>query len=370
MNKNELLNLLDDTDNLAIEQFIGSNESKVVVNSSFQSVEYDYSWIDKIEETLVYLDNIIRNPKRFIMQEEEIVPVEKAKKISQETIKHLAQHTDLIQDVSEDGTITPSKVLNVNKEESFDIYENRFVISLLNNLNYFFKLRKEATASGSYAKKKRTMTYDGKSKLGKDEIKITLNMETNSFEDLSGASSSGESVEQRLAKIELVVADFLKTPFVKELANAAPVKSPIRKTNTILKNPNFQKALELWEFIEQYDVKDKKEVNDSHEKVDDEKTKNRMDMAFFLDYVILNESDSNKTFKEDKINRYALRKLINDFMINNRKYSEKEFKKILTEEFKLAHEKELKTDKEIIKKFKGLLKGYRKNKQDAFAYLR
>ena len=214
------------------------------------------------------------------------------------------------------------------------------------------------------------MTYNGKTKLGKDEVNITLNMETNSFEDLSGTSSSGESVEQRLAKIELVVADFLKTPFVKELSCAAPVKSPIRKTNTILKNPNFQKALELWEFIEQYDVKDKKEVNDSHEKVDDEKTKNRMDMAFFLDYVILNESDSNKTFKEDKINRYALRKLINDFMINNRKYSEKEFKKILTEEFKLAHEKELKTDKEIIKKFKGLLKGYRKNKQDAFACLR
>lgn len=51
------------------------------------------------------------------MQEEEVVPVEKAKKISQETIKHLAQHTDLIQDVDEDGTITPSKVLNVNKKK-------------------------------------------------------------------------------------------------------------------------------------------------------------------------------------------------------------------------------------------------------------
>ena len=74
MNKNELLNLLDDTDNLAMQQFIGSNESKVVVNSSFQSVEQDYSWIDKIEETIIYLDNIIRNPKKFIMQEEEIVP--------------------------------------------------------------------------------------------------------------------------------------------------------------------------------------------------------------------------------------------------------------------------------------------------------
>lgn len=370
MNKNELLNLLDDTDNKAIEQFCGSNDSHVVVNSSFQSVEYDYSWIDKIEETLVYLDNIIRNPKRFIMQEEEVVPVEKAKKISQETIKHLAQHTDLIQDVDEDGTITPSKVLNVHKEESFDIYENRFIISLLNNLNYFFTLRKQVTASGSYAKKKKVMTYTGKTKLGNEEVNISLNMETNLQEDLGGVSSSGESVEQRIAKIELVVGDFLKTPFVKELGNAVPVKSPIRKTNTILKNPNFQKALELWEFIEQYDVKDKKEVNDSNEKVDEEKTKNRMDGAFFLDYIILNEMDNNKTIKKDQINRYALKKLMEDFLANNRNRSMKEFKKILEEEFKLALAKEEKTDKEIIKGFKTLLKHYRKNKQDAFVYLR
>ena len=370
MNKNELLNLLDNTDNEAMQQFVGSNDSKVVVDSSYQSIEYDYSWIDKIEEKLVYLDNIIRNPKRFIMQEEEVVPVEKAKKISQETIKHLAQHTDLIQDVDEDGTITPSKVLNVHKEESFDIYENRFIISLLNNLNYFFQIRKEVTKSGSYANKKKVMNYNGKTTMGNEDINISVNMETTKHEDLAGVSSSGESVEQRLAKIEMVISDFLKTPFVRELGSAVPVKSPIRKTNTILKNTNFQKALELWEFIEGYDVKNKKENNTSDQQVDDEKTKNRMDMSFFLDYVIVNETENKKTYKEDQINRYALKKLINDFIINNRKYSENEFKKLITEEFKLAREKEYKTDKEIVKKFKTLLKGYRKNKQDAFAYLR
>lgn len=370
MNKSELLTILDETDNKAMQQFVGGNESKVVVDSSFQSVEYDYSWIDKIEETLQSLDNIVRNPRRFIMQEEEIVPVEKAKKISQETIKHLATHTNLIQDVDEEGTITPSKVLNIHKEESFDIYENRFVISLLNNLNYFFKLRKEATASGSYATKKKVMNYNGSTKLGSENVKISLNMETNLFEDLAGVSSSGESVDQRLARIEMIIGDFLKTPFVKELAQAVPVKSPIRKTNVILKNHDFQKALELWEFIERYDVKDKKEVNDTKQSVDEIKTKKNMDMSFFLDYVILNNFDNKKTYEEDQINRYALKKLINDFIVNNRKYSEKEFKKLLTEEFKLATENEKKTDKDIIKKFKGLLKGYNKNKQLAFSRLR
>ena len=370
MNKNELLNLLDNSDIGALQQFVGNNDSKTILDSSFQSIEYDYSWIDKIEDTLQSLDNIVRNPRRFIMQEEEIVPVEKAKKISQETIKHLAQHTDLIQDVDEDGSITPSKVLNVHKEESFDIYENRFVISLLNNLNYFFKLRKEATASGSYAKRKRIMNYSGKTKLGKEEVTMSLNMEANLFEDLSGVSSSGESVEQRLAKIELIISDFLKTPFIKELANAVPVKSPIRKTNVILKNQDFKKALELWEFIERYDVKDKKEINKNNESVDDNNLKNRMDVSFFLDYTILNDFDNRKTYKEDQINRYALKKLINEFVTNNRKYSEKDFKKLLAEEFKNVKDEEMKTDKSIIKKFDTLLKNYRKNKQKAFDYLR
>ena len=85
---------------------------------------------------------------------------------------------------------------------------------------------------------------------------------------------------------------------------------------------------------------------------------------------VLNELDNNKTYKKDQINRYALKKLMEDFIANNRNHSMKEFKKILQEEFKLALEKEEKTDKEIIKRFKNLLKHYRKNKQDAFAYLR
>ena len=90
----------------------------------------------------------------------------------------------------------------------------------------------------------------------------------------------------------------------------------------------------------------------------------------YLIELIKDSIDNNKTYKKDQINRYALKKLMEDFIANNRNHSMKEFKKILQEEFKLALEKEEKTDKEIIKRFKNLLKHYRKNKQDAFAYLR
>ena len=40
-----------------------------------------------------------------------------------------------------------------------------------------------------------------------------------------------------------------------------------------------------------------------------------------------NELDNNKTYKKDQINRYALKKLMEDFIANNRNHSMKEFKK-------------------------------------------
>ena len=61
-----------------------------------ENVSRDFSWVPIVEETIPYLDTIIRNPKKFLQQEEDIVIVEKSKKISTETVRHLAQHTNFI----------------------------------------------------------------------------------------------------------------------------------------------------------------------------------------------------------------------------------------------------------------------------------
>ena len=60
--------------------FMHNLNSTLSVKRDYELNEYDYEWLDKIEETLPYLDNILRNPKRFIINEEEIVKIEQAKK--------------------------------------------------------------------------------------------------------------------------------------------------------------------------------------------------------------------------------------------------------------------------------------------------
>ena len=251
---------LDNTDSFVKQEFLENNNSKLKVDTSYHKVEYDYSWLEKAEETVEYLDAIVRDPKRFIEQEEEIVPVEKAKKVTEESIKHLATHTYLIQEFDEKrGTITPSKVLNINKEESFDMYENRFIYSLLMNLQMFIARRKELTKEGSNCRINKLINYSASTKVGKEKINIDINLTSDYSEELVGKDPKGLGLEERVERIQFIIADFLKSQFIKELvsSNVTMVKSPIRKTNVILKNPNFQKALELWEFIEQYNVTDK-----------------------------------------------------------------------------------------------------------------
>ena len=101
----------------------------------------DPKWIQAIEDAIIPLDNIIRNPRRFIKQEEEVVPIEQAKKISQESIRHLAQHTNMIQTVDKDGSVTPNKILNILKEETYATYEKRFIFTLLKHIQYFIDKR-------------------------------------------------------------------------------------------------------------------------------------------------------------------------------------------------------------------------------------
>ena len=123
-----------DVDDLKNDSFMNHLNSTLLVKRNFELHEYDYEWLERIEDVLPYLDNILRNPKRFIVNEEEIVKVELSKKITVESVIHLTQHTNLIQDYNEKtGDVKPTKVLNINKEESLDTYENRFIYTLINN---------------------------------------------------------------------------------------------------------------------------------------------------------------------------------------------------------------------------------------------
>ena len=134
----------NDKEKNSIKEFMEKTDSTLNVETERKRTTLDTEWIDMIENTIQYLDNIFRNPNRFIVNEEEVVKVEQAKKITIETIKHLSKNTNFIQTIDEEtGDVTPSKLLNVRKEESYDTYENRLIYTLVQNTKMFIKKKKE-----------------------------------------------------------------------------------------------------------------------------------------------------------------------------------------------------------------------------------
>ena len=124
MDNIEVISLYEDSNKQRADKFISKTQSTLKVDIDKSKITRDVEWIDMMNFTVPYIDNIFRSPNRFIVNEEEIVKVEQAKKITVETIKHLSKNTNFIQKIDEKtGDVTPSKLLNVRKEETYDTYE-------------------------------------------------------------------------------------------------------------------------------------------------------------------------------------------------------------------------------------------------------
>ena len=103
--------------------------------------QFNLEFLDVIESTYPALLKIMKDPKRSIRYEQEIVNVEKAKKVNSDTVKHLSSHTHLIKEIKENGDVVPAKVLSTFAEEELAIYENRFIKSLVKRIEMFLERR-------------------------------------------------------------------------------------------------------------------------------------------------------------------------------------------------------------------------------------
>lgn len=354
--------------------FINNLSSTLSVKRDYELKEYHFEWLDIIEETLPYIDNIIRNPKRFIINEEEVVKVEQSKKITVESVIHLTQHTALIQKYDpKKGDVRPSKVLNINKEESLDTYENRFVYTLINNLSMFFDERVKATGDNSFIDKK-DLVYEGKTKVGKEDVSISVQINSYNKDIKEKASSGGLTYDERVAKVRKQVEGFKGSELYQTLyhMHTPPVRSPIRKTNVILKNPNFQKAEELWNYIQSYISKDRRE-KEKLNYYDKGSLKGNYDQVFLMNYLankVIGDQDNNdQTQSEKKLVIDMLDKLIENIMDTEIDMSEDKLKEIFNKEIETIKKKNQEKANNIIKVFNDRFEKEEQNMDDIFELL-
>ncbi len=290
---------------------IKSGEQNVYLYEKYVERNVDLRWVEMIESAIIPLDTIIRNPRRFIKNEEEIVPIEMVKTVTTESIRHLAQHTNMIAMVQGDE-VTPQRMLNIVKEESFETYENRFIYTLLQKLQYFLDKRLQALMSNTGSKDVQEFRIDGKCETARDQIQYKLEFSCTTphvdlaEEDLKiNADTSQMSDMQRVERIRRILYDFMGAKLIKDLEGCALVRPPLTMTNVLTKNTDFRKAVDLWMFIERYEDKGYNITSVEHEATPTDNYLNDVFSMIALQYVIT-KNNSGKI--DDEEEDYSVRK--------------------------------------------------------------
>ena len=101
----------------------------------------DEEWIKEIEAGLVHIEKAIKEERQFIYSNGEVIPIEKVKNVSKDSVEHLARHSDLITRVHEGEDLIPDKLYTVERLSDYAVYENRFLYMLLCYLRDFVTIR-------------------------------------------------------------------------------------------------------------------------------------------------------------------------------------------------------------------------------------
>ncbi len=313
----------------------------------------DLKWVEEIEACIIPLDNIIRVPRKFIVQEEEIVPIERARKITNESIRHLAQHTNMIAKVEGDD-VTPNQILNVFREESYEVYENRFVFTLMQNLVRFIDVRYNVLFNISDDDNMASLKMESDFARGREKIQYKLEVSAQSagseIEGEAGPEGENATAFQRIERVKRIINEYANSSFMKELRNCVPVRPPIMRTNAIQKNPNFRACLKLWQFIQSYnELGYEITVKESNDMVNEEYM-NELNRMIAMNYMMLKAN----TLSEDAVGKQKKRKIkpkllkrLAEELVMDYDMEEVEIQRIFVDEVKRVSRKKIEGEKKI-----------------------
>lgn len=216
----------DFTHNYIEEALKDGDEGKDSIFGKTNEKVIDMDWVIAIEETLPYIQKAIEEQGRFIKQAENVVRIKKAKKI-----------------------------LTVEREEGFAIYENRVLLTLIHKALMFVDdkySKMKDVPNDSY----NNITMNRHLELNQQKLDFSVNYVNENHESLA-EDLDVEDIESlsdfdRIRRIRQGLNECLATPLMKEIAKEPQVKPPLTQTNLLKENPNFKKAVELWSFLDTY----------------------------------------------------------------------------------------------------------------------
>lgn len=274
----------------------------------FEYKQFDEEWIVGLESFFPSLEKITRDIRSTLKYEEEILPVEKTRRTNNQSIRHLIRNTRYIKEINEEGRIIPEKVLNALSEVDYGMYENRFIMTLIDRLYTFLAERINVIKENTDGN--RMTEYNFQNEFAINNTNFEFNINAKAVEDLEieDLDVHNHRVYHRLKSVFKNVSVLYNGEFMKIMKRYKKVQPPILKTQIILKNPDFRQAYLMWLYLDRLHELDYSLRRETKEKKIDETYQKEIDQSIYLMLLTFFENTNfGSTIAKDE--KYSLKQL-------------------------------------------------------------
>ena len=241
---------LDDEFGSYVLNRLKTGNKKAYNKSLIETRNFNMEFLNVIESCYPALLKLLRNPVKSIKYNEEIVNVEKAKKVTADTVRHLSSHTHLIKDIKPEGVV-PAKVLSTFSEEDLGVYENRFLKSLIKRIEVFLERRYEVMKVSLDSFEADHLNYENEFLMSGKNVNVKLDIDIK--EIFTKDIESTKADYERLLRVRELIRSLKGTELMQKLSKAKDIFPPIMRTNMILHNPDFKMCYNLWVYLDKTD---------------------------------------------------------------------------------------------------------------------
>jgi hypothetical protein len=234
-------------------QALLSGENEIYQKSIQESKVFHEDWIETIESYFPSLDKITRDPKSGLKYLQEVVQIEKAKKVNSDSIRHLAANTQLIKEVR-NGEVIPKQILTTQAEIEYAIYENRFIKTLVDRLFDFVNRRYDLVKHNVETYQNKFFNLKSNFDMRESNISLEVDLKIKDTVDNDELAKSNHELLSRIQSLLKRVNGIRVSPFMEDLKHAKPIVPPIMKTSIILKNVDYNNCYNLWLYLDKYNM--------------------------------------------------------------------------------------------------------------------
>jgi len=234
----------------------------VVHDMTLFSIEPDFDFekleesIEIIKKSIPAIKRIFNKPIIVLKDTNDVLPVENARIINQNTLLHLANHGQYVSNITSRG-VKPRKLLTRIYEDEYSIYENIIFCNFIDEIFLLIKKNRRTLNNLLYASNN-MLRFDLLEKVNHVNYFLALGkLHTGYIRDFSQYFNLSKTMLNDFSFISQAINPRLKKPIYKKNSNRNK-RLALKKTNIFLMQKDYHQVYKTYKYLLGDQTKDKK----------------------------------------------------------------------------------------------------------------